>query len=187
MGDLDANGNIVYTNHAKYDARRNNNSLDTRRVVPHQTDPSFFNAGSFGTTSAGSNMNHGGLQTVYDLTGIRYADYGVEISHAGGTHTAQVWEHAYTHNIVCGIIDQGGATGTYLTQGLDKLFFVTSVGEQTSTSGTESFDSIFLPIHNMDQVFVGTYPITTPGVAISEIYESLPLGTLHSKIQLRIH
>ena len=188
MGDLDANGNVVYTNHATYDARRKSNILDTRREVA--TAPQYFDLGTFGQTVAGPNMDHGGMQTIYDLTGVTYASHGIEIIHHGGTYSSADWSDAFTHQVVCGIIDQGGATGNYKTVGITNLFFVTSVSSSDAVAtGMESTDSIFLPVHNMDQVIVGTVPIEQSGIInISQIYEhTAGVQSATSRIHVRIH
>ena len=80
MSDLDADGNVDYSNIPAYTLRgKQSNVTDTRRSVGEP--PQIF---LFPDTTRGSTW--AGFQSIADLTGVRTCTEGIEIIIHGSTH-----------------------------------------------------------------------------------------------------
>ena len=152
MSDLDANGNVNYSNIPSFSVRRKQtNATDIRRSIGTRPETFIF---SDVPTTLGANF-----QTIADLTGKRTCNEGIEIVVHGATHPVYQKYRSRMH-----IVKISGTTGTaaisnetFIIERTPQVFGSLDVNDATS-------ESIFIPTTDPTRVCLGKFPNAFSGL-----------------------
>ena len=175
MSDLDANGNVDYSNIPAFTVRgKQTNATDIRRSI-----------GTFPSVHKISNLRQANtadtFQTIKELTGVSAAVEGIEITVHGMTQGLALQKYR-SHNT---LIKFGGITGSVANPPTADFFKDKFMIERTHLPGVgtlsfttdinaEASEGIFIPIEDLSQISIaGITNVNSVILAPDTIYEAL--------------
>lgn len=136
MSDLDAQGNVDYSNLPNFTVRGNSNATDIRRSVG--SAPKFYNLGP---------MTIGVFQTIADVAGVASCVEGVEVIIHGGLG-------APTFRTANYMIKLGGLTGA-VSNDESNIFNINRNADDGQDPLGLSSERIFIPTTDLSKVAIG--------------------------------
>ncbi len=172
MSDLDANGNVDYSNIPAFTVRgKQTNATDIRRSIG--TFPSVYKITNLRQANTADTF-----QTIKELTGVSAAVEGIEITVHGMTASLALQKFR-SHNT---LIKFGGITGSVANPPTADFFKDKFMIERTHLSGggftadvnAETSEGIFIPIEDLSQISIaGITNVNSVVLLPDTIYESL--------------
>lgn len=177
MADLDADGNIDYSNIPPFKVRGNSNATDIRRVIRREGETTVVTDLTPAEINYGANAK---WQTVADMTGIQTCAEGVEII---------VHDNNFQYMTIKPLIrikDAGGATGSYSNADLAESFFGSRQGSKAASgvgmASGETTQRIYIPTTDLRRIQITNWPDPT----LSTEQGFTVLAALSSTLEFRI-